>query len=110
MLWDVTLYHLVSCSQHSEDIRSYKETQILQHSVISQKLWMLNYIVVETSSTLCSTWNQMQAACSLYAVVILAAYLPYQGNIFMTQLLSPELCFLSTYLSDKERTSLLVQH
>jgi hypothetical protein len=47
---------------------------------------MLNYIVVETSSTLCSTWNQMQAAFSIYAVVILTAYLPCQENIFMTQL------------------------
>jgi len=47
---------------------------------------MLNYIFVETSSTLCSTWNQMHAECSIYAVVILAAYLPCQGNIFMTQL------------------------
>jgi len=47
---------------------------------------MLNYIVEETSSTLCSTWNQMHAAFSIYAVVNLAAYLPCQGNIFMTQL------------------------
>ena len=86
VFWDVILCHLVNRSEHSEDIRSHKETPILQHSIISQKSWMLSCILVETSSTLCSTWNQMQAACSIYAVVILAAYLPCQGNIFMTQL------------------------